>query len=95
MYISLPNGMHADWSIRALQAGKHVLCEKPLSRHPADVERAFDAADGAGRVLMEAFMWRYTPQTDKLLELIPRRRHAAPRARRVLLPSSASRGTCA
>jgi predicted dehydrogenase len=64
--------MHVDWSIRALEAGKHVLCEKPLSRHPEDVERAYDVAERTGRVLMEAFMWRYLPQTDRLLELLPR-----------------------
>jgi xylose dehydrogenase (NAD/NADP) len=71
VYISLPNSMHVDWAIRALEAGKHVLCEKPLTRHPADAERAFDAADRAGRVLLEAFMWRHTPQAAKLRELVP------------------------
>jgi D-xylose 1-dehydrogenase (NADP+, D-xylono-1,5-lactone-forming) len=70
IYISLPNSMHVDWSIRALEAGKHVLCEKPLSRHPEDVERAFDAADKAGRILMEAFMYRHNPQTQRLRELV-------------------------
>jgi predicted dehydrogenase len=70
VYISLPNSMHVDWSIRALEAGKHVLCEKPLSRYPAEVERAFDAADSAGRILMEAFMWRHNPQTKRLTELV-------------------------
>jgi xylose dehydrogenase (NAD/NADP) len=70
VYISLPNGPHVEWSVRALEAGKHVLCEKPLARRPADVERAFDAADRAGRLLMEAFMWRHHPQTARLLELV-------------------------
>jgi len=70
VYISLPNGMHVDWSIRALQAGKHVLCEKPLSRRVADVERAFAAAEEADRLLMEAFMWRHHPQTTRLRELV-------------------------
>jgi predicted dehydrogenase len=69
VYVSLPNGMHVEWSVRALEAGKHVLCEKPLGRRPAEVERAFDAADAAGRVLMEAFMWRHTPQAARIVEL--------------------------
>ena len=69
VYISLPNGMHVDWSIRALDAGKHVLCEKPLSRHPEEVERAFDAAERNERVLAEAFMWRHHPQALRLREL--------------------------
>ena len=72
VYVSLPNSMHVDWSIRALEAKKHVLCEKPMSRRADDVARAFDAADAAGRVLMEAFMWRYTPQARRLVELLPR-----------------------
>ena len=59
-----------EWSISALEAGKHVLCEKPLSRHPEDVERAFDAAERAGRLLMEAFMYRHNPQTKRLTELV-------------------------
>jgi D-xylose 1-dehydrogenase (NADP+, D-xylono-1,5-lactone-forming) len=63
VYISLPNGMHHEWTLRALDAGKHVLCEKPYSRHPADVEEAFDAAAAAGLVLTEAFMYRHHPQT--------------------------------
>ena len=70
VYISLPNSLHCEWSIRALEAGKHVLCEKPLSRRPAEVERAFDAAERAGRILMEAFMYRHNPQTRRLTELI-------------------------
>ena len=70
VYISLPNGMHHEWTMRALAAGKHVLCEKPYSRHPAEVEEAFDAADEAGLVLTEAFMWRHNPQTARLQELL-------------------------
>jgi predicted dehydrogenase len=70
VYIPLPNSMHVEWSIRALQAGKHVLCEKPLSRHPAEVQRAFDVADENDRLLMEAFMYRHNPQTRRLTELV-------------------------
>jgi D-xylose 1-dehydrogenase (NADP+, D-xylono-1,5-lactone-forming) len=70
VYISLPNTMHCEWSIKAVEAGKHVLCEKPLSRHPHEVEAAFAAADNAGRLLSEAFMYRHNPQTKKLRELV-------------------------
>jgi len=70
VYISLPNTLHCDWSIRALDAGKHVLCEKPLSRHTADVTAAFDAAERTGRLLSEAFMYRHNPQTKRLTELV-------------------------
>ena len=70
VYISLPNTLHSEWSIRALEAGKHVLCEKPLSRHPEEVAAAFDAAERNGRLLMEAFMYRHHPQTTRLVELV-------------------------
>jgi len=70
VYISLPNSMHCEWSIRALEAGKHVLCEKPMGRSPADVEAAFDAAERSDRLLMEAFMYRHNPQTRRLKELV-------------------------
>ncbi|HEX5781783.1 MAG TPA: Gfo/Idh/MocA family oxidoreductase, partial [Solirubrobacteraceae bacterium] len=69
VYIPLPNSLHVPWSVRALEAGKHVLCEKPLTRRAADAEAAFDAAERAGRLLMEAFMWRYHPQTEALVRV--------------------------
>jgi xylose dehydrogenase (NAD/NADP) len=72
VYISVPNSLHHPWTMAAVAAGKHVLCEKPYTRHPADVTEAFDAADRAGVVLSEAFMWRHTRQTQRVLELLPR-----------------------
>jgi len=70
VYISLPNSMHCEWAIKSLEAGKHVLCEKPLSRHPSDVVAAFDAAKRAGRLLSEAFMYRHNPQTKRAKRLV-------------------------
>jgi D-xylose 1-dehydrogenase (NADP+, D-xylono-1,5-lactone-forming) len=70
VYISLPNTLHCEWSIRALEAGKHVLCEKPLSRHVDEVEAAFDAAERTGRLLSEAFMYRHNPQTKRAKALV-------------------------
>ncbi|MGI9112302.1 MAG: Gfo/Idh/MocA family protein [Gaiellaceae bacterium] len=70
VYISLPNGMHHEWSLRTLAAGKHVLCEKPYSRRPAEVEEAFGVATAAGLVLLEALMYRHHPQTQKVRDLV-------------------------
>jgi predicted dehydrogenase len=70
VYISVPNALHADWSIRALEAGKHVLCEKPLHADPIEVDRAFDAAEHAGLVLMEAFQFRHHPQIAEVARLV-------------------------
>jgi len=71
VYISVPNALHHPWTMTSLAAGKHVLCEKPYTRRPGEVTEAFDAADRAGLVLMEAFMWRHTRQTQRVLELLP------------------------
>src|SRR5262249_38271105 len=79
IYIGLPNSMHVEWSIRALEAGKHVLCEKPMSRPPEDGERAFDVADQHDRVLMEAFMYRHPLQSHALHELVLSGRAGQPR----------------
>src|SRR3954470_19527442 len=70
VYVSLPNRLHVEWTLRALEAGKHVLVEKPFSRQSEQVEEAFDRAEAAGLVLSEGFMWRHHPQTHRLLELI-------------------------
>jgi xylose dehydrogenase (NAD/NADP) len=70
VYISLPNSLHCEWSIRSVEAGKHVLCEKPMDSRPEKVAEAFEAAERAGRFLTEAFMWRHNPQTRRLRQLL-------------------------
>ena len=74
VYVSLPNAMHVEWTMRSLEAGKHVLVEKPFSRRVADVEAAFDVAERRGLVLSEAFMWRHHPQTARLRDVEVRAR---------------------
>lgn len=63
VYISLPNHLHAEWTIRALEAGVHVLCEKPFASTLDDVDQMIATAQHTGRVLAEAFMYRHHPQT--------------------------------
>jgi len=71
VYIGLPNSLHHPMTLMALAAGKHVLCEKPYTRRPDEVTEAFDTAEAAGLLLMEAFMWRHWPQTRRFMELLP------------------------
>jgi predicted dehydrogenase len=70
VYISLPNDLHVEWSIRCAEAGKHVLCEKPLALTVAEAERLVEAARRCQTVIAEAYMYRHHPQTLKTLELV-------------------------
>ncbi len=70
IYVPLPNGLHAEWCVRAAEAGKHVLCEKSLAVTSADVVRMFAAARRQGVLLFEAFPYRSQPLTRKLGELV-------------------------
>ncbi len=79
VYIALPNHMHADWTVRAARAGKHVLCEKPLALTVAEVDAMEAAARESRVVLAEAFMYRHHPQTLKVKELVEGGAIGAPR----------------
>jgi predicted dehydrogenase len=70
VYISLPNSLHAEWTIRAAQSGKHVLCEKPLALSIEEVNQIEEAARQANVVVAEAFMYRHHPQTDRVKTLV-------------------------
>jgi predicted dehydrogenase len=70
VYVALPIAFHAEWTVKALEAGKDVLCEKPLATTAADATAAFDAAAVGGRVVAEGFMWRYHPRTALVRRLV-------------------------
>lgn len=70
VYIPLPNELHRPWTIAAADAGKHVLCEKPLALDAAEAEVMVEHCRARGVVLMEAFMWRHQPRTDALRRLV-------------------------
>ena len=70
VYVALPNNLHRPWTLRALEAGKHVLCEKPLAASAAEAGEMFDAARRAGRLLAEAFMYRSHPLTLAVLDQV-------------------------
>lgn len=70
VYNSLPNSLHAEWTIKALEAGKHVLCEKPFAQTTEDANRVHDAAITSGKVVTDALMYRHHPKILKLKELI-------------------------
>jgi predicted dehydrogenase len=70
IYNPLPNGLHATWTIRALEAGKHVLCEKPMAANAEEATAMAEAAERADRVLVEAFHWRYHPLARRMREIV-------------------------
>jgi D-xylose 1-dehydrogenase (NADP+, D-xylono-1,5-lactone-forming) len=70
VYIPLPNTMHKEWTLAALAAGKHVLCEKPMGMTGDEVREMIAAAERSGRVLMEGFMWRFHPRVARVRQLI-------------------------
>jgi D-xylose 1-dehydrogenase (NADP+, D-xylono-1,5-lactone-forming) len=70
VYVALPNVLHLEWSRRAVEAGKHVLCEKPLTDRPDVAGELFDLAERNARVVVEAFMYRHNPQTRRLEGLV-------------------------
>ncbi|MFZ5878681.1 MAG: Gfo/Idh/MocA family protein [Chloroflexota bacterium] len=70
IYNPLPNHLHAEWTVRALRAGKHVLCEKPMTLTLAEMDEIISVARETGRVVAEAFMYRHHPQTLKVREIV-------------------------
>jgi len=83
VYIPLPNHLHREWAIRAMDAGKNVLCEKPLSTSTDDGIAMFEACEKNNVLLMEGFMYRFHPQTQRVRELLAQGTIGSPRLIRV------------
>jgi predicted dehydrogenase len=78
IYNPLPNSLHAPWTLRAIEAGKHVLCEKPFTSNAAEAAQVAAAARRSGLVVMEAFHYRYHPLARRMQEVVAGPRTAAP-----------------
>jgi predicted dehydrogenase len=70
VYNPLPNALHCAWTIRALEAGKHVLCEKPIASNADEAQQMAEAAERTGRILFEAFHWRYHPLAARMKAIL-------------------------
>ncbi len=70
VYNPLPNGLHCEWTLRALEAGKHVLCEKPIAANADEAARMAEVAEKSGRVLDEAFHWRAHPLAARMKQIV-------------------------
>jgi len=70
VYVAPPHPFHLEWTLKAIAAGKHVLCEKPIGMNSGEARKSIEAANEAGVFLMEAYMYRCAPQTKRLLELV-------------------------
>ena len=70
VYIPLPNHLHVEWAIKSLQAGKHVLCEKPFASNTKEALEMARAANETGKVLSEGFAYRYHPLTSRIKEIM-------------------------
>jgi predicted dehydrogenase len=82
VYIPLPNHLHHPWTLRALRAGKHVLCEKPLACNAREAKEMADAAESSGLLLMEAFMYRFHPRSQRIKDMIKAGNIGSPRLMR-------------
>lgn len=91
IYNPLPNHLHAEWTVKALRAGKHVLCEKPLTLSLPEMESILEAAQSTGRIAAEAFMYRHHPKTLQAQRLLADGRIGRPRLLRGTFSSTFSR----